>query len=92
MLQILGSSMKEQVNHPDHYKSGKFEVIEIIEEFKLGFNLGNVVKYVLRAGKKNNAVEALEWYAIKGEGPYSDARIYRRAESALETLRKAGLA
>lgn len=52
--------MKEQVNHPDHYKSGKFEVIEIIEEFNLGFNLGNLIKYVLRAGKKNNTVEDLK--------------------------------
>ena len=52
--------MKEQVNHPDHYKSGKFEVIEIIEEFNLGFNLGNVIKYVLRAGKKNNTIEDLK--------------------------------
>lgn len=60
MLQTLVSSMKEQVNHPDHYKSGKFEVIEIIEEFNLGFNLGNVIKYVLRAGKKNNTIEDLK--------------------------------
>jgi hypothetical protein len=45
--------MSDNVNNPKHYKAGKFEVIEIIEEFELGFNLGNLIKYVLRAGKKD---------------------------------------
>jgi len=56
---------KEMVDHPDHYQGGKFEVIDIIEDFKLGFHLGNVVKYVLRAGKKDATVQELEkarWY------------------------------
>jgi len=44
---------KESINGPDHYKSTRFEVIDIIEEFDLGFNLGNLIKYVLRAGKKD---------------------------------------
>jgi hypothetical protein len=56
---------KEMVDHPDHYQGGKFEVIDIIEDFKLGFHLGNVVKYVLRAGKKDATIQELEkarWY------------------------------
>lgn len=55
------------VTHPKHYNSGKIEVIEAIEDWKLGFHLGNAVKYVARAGKKDVAktVEDLEkavWY------------------------------
>lgn len=45
----------EYINSPCHYQSGTgLEAIDVIEEFKLNFNLGNVVKYVLRAGKKDD--------------------------------------
>lgn len=37
---------------PDYYKSNGVETIDVIEAFELNFNLGNVIKYVLRAGKK----------------------------------------
>ena len=37
---------------PDYYKSKGVETIDVIEAFDLNFNLGNVIKYVLRAGKK----------------------------------------
>jgi hypothetical protein len=55
------------VNHPSHYNAGKIEVIEAIEDWKLNFHRGNVVKYVARAGKKDPAkdIEDLEkgaWY------------------------------
>ena len=54
------------VDHPAHYVSKNgVEVIDIIEEFGLGFHLGNVIKYVLRAGHKLNELEDLEkakWY------------------------------
>jgi hypothetical protein len=55
------------VEHPKHYNSGKIEVIAAIEDWNLGFHLGNVVKYVARAGKKDSSktVEDLEkakWY------------------------------
>ena len=58
----------EMVNHPSHYQSGKFEVIDIIEEFNLGFNLGNVIKYILRSDKKFEGSEMFQdlrkakWY------------------------------
>ena len=54
-----------QVDHPAHYQSGGIEVIDVIEAFKLGFPLGNAIKYILRAGKKNNGLQDLEkavWY------------------------------
>jgi len=41
------------VNHPPHYKDGGIETIDYIEAKGLSYNLGNVVKYVSRAGKKN---------------------------------------
>jgi len=55
----------EAVNHPPHYQANGIEVIDIIESFDLNFNLGNTIKYVLRAGKKGNKKEDLEkavWY------------------------------
>lgn len=53
------------VNHPSHYKSGRLEAIEVIEDFNLNFHLGNAVKYILRAGKKGDKQEDLQkaiWY------------------------------
>ena len=47
--------MDDKVNSPNHYKSdnNKFEVIDIIEFFNLNFHRGNVLKYLLRSGKKS---------------------------------------
>ncbi len=56
---------KEMVNHPEHYKGNSFEVIDIIEDYSLGFSLGNAIKYILRADKKGNKKQDLEkaiWY------------------------------
>lgn len=39
---------------PDYYKAKGVETIDVIEAFDLNFNLGNVIKYVLRAGKKQS--------------------------------------
>ena len=56
----------KMVSHPDHYKSDAgIEVIDVIEAFGLGFCLGNVVKYVLRAGAKLN--DPKEWFSAKIE-------------------------
>lgn len=48
--------MQEQVNHPSHYggKDNLYEAIKVIDAWNLDFCLGNVVKYVSRAGKKDN--------------------------------------
>lgn len=55
------------VSHPKHYNSGKIEVIEAIEDWKLTYHRGNAVKYIARAGKKDpeKEIEDLEkavWY------------------------------
>lgn len=56
---------REMVNHPDHYQGNKMEVIDIIEDYSLGFSLGNAIKYILRADKKGNKKQDLQkamWY------------------------------
>lgn len=56
----------DKINHPSHYAAGrKYEPIDVIEDWELGFNLGNAVKYLSRAGRKQNALEDLKkaaWY------------------------------
>jgi hypothetical protein len=47
--------MADKVNAPSHYKGKGYEVIDIIEFFDLNFHRGNILKYVLRAGKKQEA-------------------------------------
>jgi hypothetical protein len=57
---------KDMVNHPAHYGGDNpMEVIKIINHYNLGFELGNVAKYVLRSDKKGNKLEDLKkaaWY------------------------------
>jgi hypothetical protein len=48
-----GAAVSDPVNHPNHYTFGRFEVLEVIEDWQLGFHLGQVVKYVARAGRKD---------------------------------------
>ena len=66
-LQEASEKVCDNVNHPSHYTSGKIEVIDFIEDKELGFHLGNAVKYISRAGRKNpdKIVEDLQkavWY------------------------------
>jgi hypothetical protein len=61
------SPKKELVNHPQHYggKNNPYEAIKVIEAWRLSFCLGNTVKYISRAGKKDDVVQELEkalWY------------------------------
>jgi len=68
MLGKVKDSPKEAVDHPDHYQGQGIEVIEIIDSFELDFYRGNIVKYILRADKKDNEVEDLKkakWYLEK---------------------------
>ncbi|GAB6393606.1 MAG: DUF3310 domain-containing protein [Treponematales bacterium] len=58
--------MNDSVNHPPHYTFGRFEVIDVLEDwFPADPLLWQVGKYIARAGRKGNAVEDLEkaaWY------------------------------
>ena len=58
---------KEMINHPSHYGDGTYEAIKVIEAWELDFNLGNVLKYISRAGKKGEwkhkeDLEKAAWY------------------------------
>lgn len=72
--------MSNNVNHPSHYggEDNPYEAIKVIEAWNLGFCLGNAVKYISRAGKKDKSkitedLEKAVWYLqreidkLKGE-------------------------
>ena len=55
----------DNVNNPSHYNVGTIEVITVIEDWKLNFNLGNAIKYIGRCEHKNNKEEDIKkaiWY------------------------------
>ena len=55
----------DNVNNPRHYNTGTIEVITVIEDWKLNFNLGNAIKYIGRCEHKNNKEEDIKkaiWY------------------------------
>ena len=55
-----------KIDHPEYYKAGGIEAIDVIEDWKLDFCLGNAIKYIARAGKKSDDVktdlEKAAWY------------------------------
>lgn len=57
--EVLREAMEQQeaVVHPSHYGGGDnpYETIKVIRAWGLGFDLGNAVKYISRAGKKDPA-------------------------------------
>lgn len=58
----------DPVNNPTHYTVGGIETIDFIEAKKLGYNLGNVVKYITRSDHKGNKLEDLrkaQWYLTR---------------------------
>jgi hypothetical protein len=66
---------KEMVNHPEHYQFGEnnqYEAIKVIEAWDLDFHLGNTVKYISRAGKKDQAKELED---LKKAAFYLDRKI-----------------
>ncbi len=65
-MEACATMTREIINHPEHYGGDTpYEAIKVIEAWSLNFNLGNVVKYVARAGKKGETLEDLRkaaWY------------------------------
>lgn len=60
--------MKSAINHPDHYNAhpSGIECIDVVEHY--GFNVGNAIKYLWRAGLKGDRIEDLEkaaWYIAR---------------------------
>lgn len=55
------------VSHPSHYCDGGIETIDYIISLSAPFHLGNVIKYISRAGKKDKSktlqdIEKSKWY------------------------------
>lgn len=52
--------LDDTIKSPPHYTEGrKYEPKDVIRDWGLNFNLGNVVKYVSRAGRKDDILEDL---------------------------------
>ncbi len=51
--------MKDDVNHPNHYTFGKFEVLDVIEDWNLPFHEALVIKYIARAKHKGEELKDL---------------------------------
>ena len=59
---------EDVINHPSHYTRGTIEVIDFIEDQQLPYHLGNVIKYIARAGHKGDKLEDLkkaQWYLAR---------------------------
>jgi hypothetical protein len=73
---------KEAVNHPSHYGGEKnpYEAIKVIEAWDLNFSLGNVLKYMSRAGKKSDSIledlKKAAWYLNREIKRIEDASKY----------------
>lgn len=56
----------DPINNPSHYNEGRaIEPIDVIEDWKLNFHLGSVLKYIARAGRKGSKLQDLKkaaWY------------------------------
>lgn len=85
---VFQKQKEDVVNHPNHYTDGKYEVIQFIEDYHFPFHIGNAVKYISRAGKKDEDkyiedLKKAEWYILRwhnyllsehGREVYSDYR------------------
>ena len=61
----FGDANKKKVDHPQRYSSGKIEVIDVIEDWNLGFHDGKALKYIARHKHKENPERDIEkaiWY------------------------------
>lgn len=61
----ISEILENIINKPKHYNQGKYQPIHVIEDWKVPYHLGNVLKYISRAKYKNNEIEDLEkarWY------------------------------
>lgn len=58
--EMENNNNNNMVHHPNHYAEGrKYEPIKVIMDWELSFCLGNVLKYISRAGRKGDKLEDL---------------------------------
>lgn len=65
VIRKMEEKSNDNINHPSHYTFGTIEVIDVIEDWQLGFHEGNTIKYIARAKHKGNELEDLKkakWY------------------------------
>lgn len=56
-IKSINAAKNDPVNKPSHYTDSKIEVLDAIEAWKMPYHLGQVIKYVARAGKKDKSKE-----------------------------------
>ena len=64
-LETLVNYKLDLVDHPPHYNHGKYETIDVIEEWGLDFHCGSAIKYISRHKHKGQArrdIEKAIWY------------------------------
>lgn len=81
----------DPVRNPRHYRQGRFQAIEIIEATVDGvqYNKGAALKYLLRAGRKDDAVQDLRkaaWHALRAAELELARRERRPPKSPEKTL------
>ena len=87
------NNINDPVTHPSHYTSGKIEVIDFITDQNLDFCLGNVVKYISRAGKKesdrskNQTIEEKTIEDLKKARFYLDYKIKMLEQSSSDKIK-----
>lgn len=79
--------IEDEINHPKHYNQGEIEPIDVIEDWKLGYHLGNTVKYIARCKYKGSEVKDLEkarWYLDRHIKRIKSDKELRSREQAAE--------
>lgn len=75
-----------KIDHPDHYGGDTvYEAIKVIMAWKLGFNLGNALKYICRAGKKDNETALHDLRKAKFYIEYEIAEITKDIPGKIKT-------
>lgn len=77
-MKTTGGPGHDAVVRPKHYTSASIEPIEVINAWDLNFNLGNVIKYVARAGKKRRSTLVQD---LQKARQYLDFEIMRYADN-----------
>ena len=87
--------MTESVDHPAHYggEDNPYEAIKVIEAWGLGFSLGNTVKYISRAGKKDpekllQDLKKAAWYLNREISKAELAQKQKAEHDALTSFRE----
>lgn len=60
-VEKITGEIYDAVHKPSHYTEGRrYEPKDVIRDWNLNFNLGNSIKYIARAGRKDDIIQDLE--------------------------------